>query len=804
MKKHTILLVIYLFCFLWQAAAQGRAKISGTVSDENGEPLEIVNIHVEKQLTGTVSDLKGNYSISVASRDSVVLVYSMLGYQTRKRVLRNPSGNIRLNVTLPSAEFELGEITVTESRRQTGTTAQLDLKGARLVPDASGGSIESFIATQAGVTSNNELSSQYNVRGGSFDENIVYVNGVEIYRPLLIRSGQQEGLSFINPDMVEGIGFSAGGYEAKYGDKMSSVLDITYKKPKPFEGTASVSLLGASAYVGFSTKHFSMSNGIRFKTNKYLLGSLDTKGEYNPSFLDYQTYITWTPNKRWEIGFIGNISRNGYDFIPADRTTKFGTLESVKEFKVYFDGQERDLFRTYFGSVNITRRLNQYHDISFRASAFQTKEEETYDITGQYWLNALDEAGEDGEAGKDQTIGVGTYMEHARNYLWANVQSYSLNGNHRIKSHLLNWGLEFKREYIKDRIREWEMRDSAGYSLPHNPQSLNLIYNLVSRNEIKSTRFSVYAQDTYKFNSSLGRFTLTAGLRASYWSWNKEFIVSPRVSLGLIPKFNENFTFRAATGIYYQAPFYKEFRDTTTVDGNTTVMLNKDIKSQRSIHFVLAGDYKFRAMNRPFKFTAEFYYKLLNNLVPYNVDNVRIRYYGQNLSSGYAMGMDMKLFGEFVPGTDSWLSFSLMKTQEKLNGKWIPRPTDQLYSVSFYFSDYFPRSTRWKMNLKCTFADGLPFGPPHSGREKAVFRTPSYKRVDIGMSYRVLNNESKDNQGRVARYFRNIWLGLDVFNLLDIDNVNSYYWVTDISNQQYAVPNYLTSRQINARLLIEF
>lgn len=806
MINRAFVALLFIVCLpLFAPAQEKKAKISGLITDEEGDPLEIVNVHVQGQLIGTVSDLKGRYSLTVSSRDSVTIVFSMLGYQTRKRLLTHPQGNITLNVMLPSSNYELGEVTITESRRQTGSTAQLDLKGARLMPDASGGSVESFIATQAGVSSNNELSSQYNVRGGSFDENIVYVNGVEVYRPLLIRSGQQEGLSFINPDMVEGIGFSAGGYEAKYGDKMASVLDITYKKPKRAEASASVSLLGASAYVGFSTKHFSMTHGLRYKTNSYLLSSLETKGEYNPSFIDYQTYLTWSPNKRWEVGFIGNFSQNKYNFVPEDRTTKFGTLESVKEFKVFFDGQERDLFRTYFGSFSLTHRFNAYNDISFLASAFRTQEEETYDITGQYWLNALDEANENGETSDEgQTIGVGTYMEHARNYLNARVQSYTLTGNHRIKSNLIKWGLELKSEKIKDRLREWEMRDSAGYSLPHTPDALNLIYNLSSKNEIKSTRFSVYGQDTYKFSSGMGLFTLTAGLRASYWSWNKEFIISPRASIALIPKFNEDFTFRAASGVYYQAPFYKEFRDTTTVNGNTTVELNKDIKSQRSIHFVLAGDYKFRAMNRPFKFTTEIYYKLLSNLVPYNVDNVRVSYYGRNMSSGYAMGVDFKLFGEFVPGTDSWISFSLMKTEEKINGKWVPRPTDQRYSLSLYFSDYFPRSDRWKMNLKCTFADGLPFGPPHTGREKAVFRTPSYRRVDIGMSYRLLDNENRDKQGKFARCFRNIWLGADIFNLLDINNVNSYYWVTDVYNQQYAVPNYLTSRQINVRLLVEF
>ncbi|MEG1684857.1 MAG: TonB-dependent receptor [Bacteroides sp.] len=803
MKGRALIALLYIF-FPLCVFAQGKATITGTVTDENNEPIEIVNIRVEKQLVGTVSNLKGHYSLTISSQDEVVLVYSMLGYQTRKKILKNPHGKITLNVVLPNSDYELGEVTITESRRQTGSTAKLDIKGAKLMPDASGGSVESFIATQAGVSSNNELSSQYNVRGGSFDENIVYVNGVEIYRPLLIRSGQQEGLSFINPDMVHEIGFSAGGYEAKYGDKMSSVLDITYKKPQRFEASGAMSLLGASAYVGFSTKHFSMTNGVRFKTNRYLLGTLDTKGEYDPSFVDYQTYLNWSPNKRWEIGFIGNFSQNKYNFKPADRTTKFGTLESVKEFKVYFDGQERDLFRTYFGSLNLTHRFNKYHDVSFLASAFETKEEETYDITGQYWLNALDEPNPDGTPSEDQTVGVGTYMEHARNYLNANVQSYALTGNHQIKSNAIKWGLELKRERIKDKLREWEMRDSAGYSLPHNPETLKLIYNLSSKNKINSSRFSMYVQDTYKFSSKVGLFTLNAGIRGSYWNWNKEFIFSPRASVALIPKFNENFTFRLAAGVYYQAPFYKEFRDTTTINGNAVVTLNKDIKSQRSIHFVLAGDYKFRAMNRPFKFTAEMYYKKLSNLVPYNVDNVRVSYYGYNMADGYAVGLDMKLFGEFVPGTDSWLSFSLMQTKERINGVWIPRPTDQRYSMSFYFSDYFTQNDRWKMNLKATFADGLPFGPPHTGREKAVFRTPSYRRVDIGMSYRLINNEKRESNNKIARCFKNVWLGVDVFNLLDINNVNSYYWVTDVYNQQYAVPNYLTSRQINARLLVEF
>lgn len=802
---HFILAMLVLMTGV-PALAQNNITISGLVTDENGAPIELATVHIEKQLVGTITNLKGEYTISARSEDSVVVVFSMIGYNTRKRVLKKPQGKIRLNVMLPNTGYELGEVTVTESKRQTGSIQSLQIDKAKLMPDASGGSIEAFIATQAGVSSNNELSSQYNVRGGSFDENIVYVNGIEVYRPLLIRSGQQEGLSFINPDMVENVGFSAGGFEAKYGDKMASVLDITYKKPKEFEASASMSLLGASGYVGFATKNFSMTSGIRYKTSRYLLGTLDVKGEYDPNYIDYQTYMNWHPSKRFEIGFIGNFSQNSYNFIPSDRTTKFGTMETAKEFKVYFDGAERDLFRTFFGSIEAKYNINEHNSLSFLASAFKTNEQETYDIQGQYWLSDLDETeeGSTPENGEGSTSGVGTYLEHARNYLTAKVQSYSLLGKHKINANEIMWGLELKHEAIDEKMREWEVRDSAGYSLPHLPDRVSLIYNLNSKHNISSNRFSFYAQDTYKLNSEIGLFTFNAGIRGSYWGFNREFIFSPRVSVGFIPKFNEDFTFRLASGVYYQAPFYKEFRDTTTVNGNTEVELNRDIKSQRSIHFVLAADYKFRAMNRPFKVTAEVYYKKLDNLIPYNVDNVRISYYGKNMAKGYATGIDFKLFGEFVKGTDSWITFSLMKTEECINGKWIPRPTDQRYNLSLYFTDYFTKNDRWKLSLKGSLADGLPFGPPHAGREKAVFRTPAYKRIDIGMSYRLLDNEDGRNYKRIAKPFRNIWLGIDCFNLLGINNVNSYYWVTDVYDNQFAVPNYLTSRQINVRLLFEF
>jgi hypothetical protein len=786
--------LLLMFCFPSTVEAE-IFKLTGNVVDDNQQPVEFATVRIEKQLIATTTNLKGHYTISGKSTDSVVVVFSMIGYQTRKRVLVNPKGNITLNVMIPSLAVELGGVTISEIQRQTTSMQKLHVEQSKNMPSTSGNAVEDLISTQAGVSTHSELSSQYNVRGGSFDENSVYINGIEVYRPQLVRSGQQEGLSIINSDMVEGIGFSAGGFEAKYGDKMSSVLDITYKKPKQFEGSAAASLLGSSVYLGFATKHFTMTNGLRYKSNRYLLGSLETKGEYDPRFVDYQTYMSYTPNKRWNIDLIGNISQNRYNFKPSDRNTSFGTMEDVKSFKVYFDGQEKDLFRTFFGTLNITRHLGENTDLTLLTSAYKTKERETFDIQGQYWLN---------ETNTSDNLGVGTYMNHARNYLTANVKSLGLQFKRKAKSHNIQAGFTWKNEHIDETSREWEMRDSSGYSLPHSAQALELIYNLKSINKLNSNRIETYIQDIFRFQSNMGLFTLNYGARLSHWSLNSETLFSPRVSLGFIPKKYEDLTFRFATGIYYQAPFYKELRDTATVDGNTVATFNKNIKSQRSIHFVLGADYKFRLAGRLYKFTTEVYYKALSHLIPYNIDNVRIVYYGGNIASGYTTGLDFKLYGEFVPGTDSWISLSLMKAEEKLNGKWVPQPTDQRYSINLFFTDFFPNTTRWKMTLKGSFADGLPFGPPHTGLEKQVFRAPAYRRVDIGMSYRLLNNEEHDHHRGLAQYLRNVWLGLDCFNIFGLSNVNSYYWVTDVHNQQYAVPNYLTGRQINARFLVEF
>ena len=787
----------FLFLLALLATALGCVAqtftLRGRVTDGEGNPVEFASVACPSQGRATVTSLQGQYELKLLSADSVVVKFSMLGYRTKTRVLRRPKGTQTLQVTLTEQASTLGEVTVAGQKIQSGQTQDIGTKPLHSLPSTTGNAVEELIQSQAGVSTHSELSSQYNVRGGSFDENSVYINSVEVYRPFLVRSGQQEGLSVINPDMVERIGFSTGGFEAKYGDKMSSALDITYRRPKRFEATAAASLLGGSAYVGFSNKKLAWANGLRYKTTRYLLGSLETKGEYKPNFLDYQTYLSYKPNKRWTVDFIGNIADNHYNFHPEDRETKFGTMESVRSFRVYFDGQEKDRFRTFFGTLGITRHLGDSTSVSLLGSSFSTSEQERYDIQGQYWLTQTETS---------ENLGVGTYFEHARNYLKAHVESVKLLLKHTAKQHDVEAGLTWKQEHIEENSVEYEMRDSAGYSVPHTGKDLFMIYSLRARNELNANRLETYVQDTWRFRSAGEHtlFTLNYGLRFSHWNYNKESILSPRVSLGITPSFNHNVTLRFATGLYYQAPFFKELRDTSTVAGVTRATLNRKIKSQRSIHFIAGMDYRFNMNNRPFKFTAELYYKLLGNVVPYSINNVKVVYYGSNEASGHAAGLDLKLFGEFVPGTDSWVTLSFMDTKMKLNGVKVPMPTDQRYALNLFFTDYFPGTTRWKMSLKLAYADGLPFSAPHRELETNTFRAAAYKRADIGMSYRVLNNEHRERKS----IFRNIWLSLDCLNLLGINNVNSYYWVTDVTNQQYAVPNYLTGRQINARLLFEF
>ncbi|PDP81191.1 TonB-dependent receptor [Prevotella intermedia] len=795
MNKAKLLNIILLFlCLLYAGNAMGQSfTLQGKVSDQDGNPIELASIMVASQGKITMSNLKGEFSMQLQSEDSVKVRFSMLGYKSKVRVLRRPQGKQTLQIQL-SSDNEMQEVVVQAKVQQHGTTEEIKVEATKRNPSVSGNVVEEILQTQAGVSTHSELSSQYNVRGGTFDENSVYINNVEVYRPFLVRSGQQEGLSVINADLVESVGFSTGGFEAKYGDKMSSALDITYKRPKRTEGSITASMLGANGYLGIAAKKLTWTNGLRYKTNKYLLGSLETKGEYNPSFLDYQTYLSWQPSKRWQVDFIGNISENNYNFEPKDRETKFGTLKNVKSFKVYFDGKEKDLFRTFFGSLSITNHLTPRTDISLIASAFSTKEQQRYDIQGQYWLTQTETS---------ENLGVGTYMQHSRDYLKANVRSLKLMMQQRAGNHRVEGALTYKIEKIEENSAEYEYRDSAGYNIPHTGETLDMIYSMRARNNLDAKRIEAYLQDTWNFKSNDSvptLYRLNYGVRYAHWDFNGESIVSPRASLNITPGWNRNLSFRVAAGLYYQAPFYKELRDTTMVNGVTYALLNKKIRSQRSIHALASMSYRFSMMNRPFKFTAEAYYKAISRLVPYSVDNVKVTYYGDNETSGHAAGLDLKLFGEFVPGADSWLTLSVMNTSMKLNGKNVPLPTDQRFALNLFFTDYFPGSTRWRMSLKLAYADGLPFSAPHQELTSTPFRAPAYKRADIGMSYRLFDNQD----GSRSSIFRNVWLGLDCLNLFGINNVNSYYWITDISGQQYAVPNYLTGRQINAKISVEF
>ena len=803
MKQKFFIIIICLIATLKMMAQE--FTLQGRVTDDDNNPVELATVSVVSQGKVAFTSLKGEFSMHLHSADSVAVKFSMIGYKTKVRVLRKPRGKQTLQVVLHTDATMLGDVNVTGEKIQSDQTQDIKVKDIKMAPSANGNGVEGIIQQQAGVSTHSELSSQYNVRGGAFDENSVYINNVEVYRPFLVRSGQQEGLSVINPYMVDKIGFSTGGYGSKYGDKMRSALDITYKtlkakgKKPVVEGSLAASLLGTDAYIGIGTRKLSWLNSVRYKTTSYLLGSLETKGEYKPNYLDYQTYLSYQPNKRWKIDFIGYISDNHYNFEPSDRETSFGTMENVKSFRVFFDGHEKDRFLTYFGTLGITRNITRNTSLSLLGSAFYTKEQEKYDIQGQYWLDQTETS---------ENLGVGTYFEHARNYLSARVMSAKLMLRHKVQKHNVEAAVTLKREHIEENSIEYEMRDSAGYSIPHNGKDLYMIYSMKARNELNANRMETYIQDTYRFSGGTAdstgngqtHYTLNYGVRMSHWNFNRETILSPRISLAIIPANHENTTLRLAAGLYYQAPFFKELRDTTTVNGVTVASLNEKIKSQRSIHFIAGYDYRFRMNDQRFKFSAEAYYKALSNIVPYSVSNVKVVYYGQNECSGHAAGLDFKLYCEFVPGMDSWLSLSLMDTKMKLNGKSIPLPTDQRYAVNLFFTDYFPGSRKWRMSLKLAFADGLPFAAPHKELETNSFRATAYRRADIGMSYQLLDNSRREKK----TFLKNVTLGVDCLNLFGIDNVNSYYWVTDVTNQQYAVPNYLTGRQLNARVLLEF
>jgi len=822
---------------------QETAVLSGIVKDQNNKAIEAVNISLNKTSNGTISAEDGFYSLQIPADESVILNITHISFKPQQFKIKLKAGEKRqLNFKLVSSAYNIEEIEVKEERNRDNTMESLDPKNIQFIPTPNG-SFEAVIKTLPGVYSNNELTSQYNVRGGSFDENLVYVNDVEIYRPFLIRSGNQEGLSFINPDLVDNIDFSAGGFEARYGDKMSSVLSVTYKEPEEFAGSINGSLQGGSLHIeGSPGNHrFTYLTGMRYRSNQYVLNSLDTDGDYQPVFMDFQTYLTYDISDKWEIGFLGNFARNKYEFIPETRETNFGTIQEALKLTIFFEGQEVTDFETWFGAITNTYKPSADVELKLTTSAYRSFETETFDILGQYRIDELERDLSSSNFGDVAfNRGVGSYLNHARNYLDASV----VNAYHRGKwikdNGKWEWGFRAQYEKIIDELNEWDLIDSAGFSIPQPPQrpgqvpkrpiELNLFNSFRAENTLSSNRLMGYAQRTYRWKDAKeNEFTFTAGARTNHWSLNGQTVLSPRASLAWKPLWQRDFLFRLSSGVYHQPAFYRELR-------NFQGELNTDIKAQRSIHFVLGADYNFKAWDRPFKFVGEAYYKRMDNIIPFELDNVRIRYFAENSAEAYAVGADFKVNGEFVKGVDSWVNIGVLQIQEDIKNDfyyeyfndegqrivpgftvnrkavdsvrkepgYIPRPTDQRINFSLFFQDYLPRNPTYKMHMTFHYGSGLPFGPPSNERYKDTLRIPPYIRVDLGFSKQLLGENRQTKTDGFFGNFKSIWLSLEVFNLLQRNNTLSYLWVTDVSNRQYAVPNFLTSRQVNARIQFKF
>ena len=791
-------------------------RVFGYVVDSDNRGVELANVYVEENTTiGTTTNQNGYYELFVELPDTVTLVYSMIGYETIRQQLYTTRDVIGINVELPTNEELLNEITVRAIQRQTNTMDRVDIGAARLMPDATGGGIENLLITFAGVRQNNEMSSQYNVRGGSFDENSVYVNGIEVHRPLLIRSGQQEGLSFVNTDMVENVDFSAGGFDAKYGDKMSSVLDIRYKRPTRLESRLNMSLLGASAYVGWGNGTQSQMHSIRYKTSRYLLGALETAGNYKPNFIDYQTQMTWNlGDEAWEITLLGNFSQNSYEFVPDSVSSSFGTMQQALNKTIWYEGQEKDMFRTAFVALSATHQLRKNIRLGFDLSGFYTHEQETFDISSEYVLSEKPADGSSSNSSHGETIngnvpsgsvlGTGKFHEHARNTLQAGMLTLAHKGEWKKGENTLQWGVSGQVEMIHDRINEWEWRDSMGYSLPNLSQEMALYYALKGTSHMINGRVQAYAQDTYRWTTAQGDVLLTAGMRLNWWSYTNEVLPSPRLSVVWMPGWKRDFTFRVATGLYYQAPFYKELRQVLADEGGVNrIHLNDRLRAQRSWQLVLGTDYYFRAWGRPFKFTAEAYGKLIDRMESYTVDNVRVRYSGINDSEGYTIGLDLKLMGELVPGADSWISFSTMRSRMRFVDDthhlgWIPTPQEQRYNLTIYFQDYVPRFPQYKIHLKFIWSEGLPFGYPRREDMRYLGHMSDYRRIDIGATRTF--SAATDKWMKKSKHVDSWSIQLDIFNLIGWKNVNSYYWVTAANGMQWASPNYLTGRMFNLKI----
>ncbi len=793
-------------------------RLYGYVLDEHNNPIPLANISIWGTPLGTISNAAGEYSLNVPANQEIIVGITIVGYETVKKTFTGKAGeNIRADFNIKMAFEEISEVTVFQRIEREGSLSRIDIRAMDLLP-STGSSIENLLMTMPGVSGRSEFSSQYSVRGGNFDENLVYVNGVEIYRPVLIHSGQKEGLSFINPDLVGSVRFSAGGFSARYGDKLSSVLDITYREPVSFAASASASLLGASAHVeGVSSNgKFSHVSGLRYQTNNYLLRTMDEQGDYLSAFADFQSYANYNISDRLKLSLLSHYSRNRYGFTPETRKTSFGTFDNPMQLMVYFDGRDETVFETMFASLNGEYKPFQGLNLSVNLSAFSTLESETFDINGLYLINQVEKQLSSENLGDSiMNIGIGSFMNHARNYLEAYVISLSHKGDYSFGKNRMEWGLQLQKNIFNDEMREWQMMDSAGYNLPYTGNEILPLHLADSRNRLNLTRFSSYLQNTTRISLNLAAMDFNAGVRFSYWDFNNRLLVSPRSSLTIYPAAYNNLVFHLSGGYYYQLPFFREFRDKT---GN----INYDQKPQRSIHLVMGGEYFLNIWNRPFRLSSEFYYKWLYDMIPYTIDNIRIIYSGRNNARGYATGIDLKLHGDFVKGIDSWISLAFLQTREYVRyednitnqirrTEYYPRPTDQLINFALFFQDYLPNNPTYKVHMKLQYGSRIPFNPPNTPAYDMTFRMPSYRRVDLGFSKEIIRRiKDPERMGHTARSkYRSLWIGAEIFNLLDINNTVSYFWLRTISSDpsvpgEFAIPNYLSGRRINIRLTANF
>jgi hypothetical protein len=795
------------------------ATLKGIVLDAKNKALESVVVSVPELNIGTNTSDNGKFELKIPANTNVEVRYSKIGFKVKSIGYRLEINQTKtVAISLDTKSNQIKDITKKASvNRGAAGNVRIDPKAAGIFPSTIGG-IEGLLKIFVG--SNNEMTSQYNVRGGNFDENLVYINDFEVYRPFLARSGQQEGLSIINSDLVSGVNFSTGGFQARYGDKMSSVLDVTYKKPKTFGGNITASLLGLSVSTeGISkNKRLSYLVGLRQKSNQFLLKAQQTSGAYFPSFTDAQTLLHYDINKKWSAELLGNYARNRFSYTPEEYKSSFGLINKAFQLSIKYQGSERDQFDSRFAGLSFTKKVNPNLTLKYLVSGFQTNEFETYDLYGEYLLGELEtDLGKDNFGNLKYQLGTGIIHSFARNYLSINTLSVGHKGSFDKKNHFIQWGVQADKININDKLNEWERRDSAGFSQPVSTTELYMNKFLHSENIIDYTKISGYLQDALSTDSS--NISITYGARFNYNLLNKQLLVSPRIQASYKPNsWKKDAVLRAAVGLYSQPPFYREMRN---LDGQ----INTNVKAQKSLHVVLGTDYNFIAWKRPFKLTAESYYKKMWDLVPYEYDNIRIRYWGRNDAKGYAVGTECRLYGEIVKDAESWVSINVMKTGEDiLDDKvysydavtkgiidssypgFIPRPTDSRVTFGLFFQDYFPTNHNIKVHINGMYGSGLPFGPPDNSRSGDTLRIPAYRRVDMGFSY-LLVDGNKRNKPYYSLFhkFKSIWLSAEVFNLLDIRNTLSYTWIQDLSTQRtYAVPNRLTNRLLNVKLLMSF